>query len=259
MIISDNNINTALYNQFKSYIDKYISYSQEEESVNNISNKQIPVLQLYCVFELFKHIYDLSIITDEFDENIHTLNELFIKYDILRLDAELQKIDININDIISMFFNTTITTDLLIYKNANHSISKLKATIIPTIDILEDQDIDDDTQEIIYKGTTNEVSILVGYTDQPRPNIGLEWKSFSLYVRLGNTNYVEFYWNKLGTPKANTYPALITNTAGQILFTFTPSILNLLSVNVYDLRLFFTNNDDTTDVFINTNAINIKL
>lgn len=133
MILTRTN-NTTLYNAQKTYIDKYITGSQNEEFIRNYSYKQISVLKLYCAFNLAERLYNLSLLTDSTGTLLYTQSELFINYDVLTLAAELQKIDINFDTILKMFFATGITTDLLSYKNQHQSISKLdKLAIVPTV------------------------------------------------------------------------------------------------------------------------------
>jgi len=98
---------------------------------------------------------------------------------------------------------------------------------------------------------------MAGYENQPRPVIQDEWTNFSLYIRQDTTNIIEYWWDVNDTPKGSTYPATISNIAGEIIFTLTPTILNLLPVGIYSLRLFFTQNDSQTDIFDQIDVLNI--
>lgn len=127
MILINSNVtnNIDLYNTFKNYINTYLTYAYNEEYVCNYSYKHISVLKLYCTFNLINRIYDLSLLTDKDGNLLYTEEELINTYSIYYVAAELQKVNININDIWSMFFSSSITTDLITFKNKNQSISTI--------------------------------------------------------------------------------------------------------------------------------------
>lgn len=135
ILISSNPNNTLLYNAFHDYIDKYINTSQNEEFIRNYSYRQIAVLKLYCAFNIVERIYNLSLLEDLDGDPLYTEEALFSNYNILSLAAELQKVDININDILDLFtFTSSIRTDLLAFRNKYNDLSRLNKLITtPTI------------------------------------------------------------------------------------------------------------------------------
>ncbi len=259
ILIKPNINNVVLYNQFKTYIDKYITYSQNEEFIRNYSYSHVSVLKLYCAFNLINKVYESSLLKDIDNNDLYTISDLFSKYRIFEVAAELQKINININDILSIFFNISVTTDLLSFANKYNALSKLDK-LIPNIVVNNNADNNTIVDVVnIYKNTTQSLNILVGYSNQPRPVIQNEWKSFTLSIRKNGTDYIYYWWNITNTPVLNQYPATISNIAGQIIFTLNPTILALLDIGLYDLRLSFIENDNESDVFEQIGVLNILL
>jgi hypothetical protein len=132
MILADSNTtnNILLYNNFATYIDKYLDYATNEEYVRNYSYKQIAILKLYCTFNLINRIYELSLLTDEDGDLLYTTDELISNYKLLDVAAELQKINININDILVLFLVFTVTNDLIPFKNKYQSLSRLNYNLL---------------------------------------------------------------------------------------------------------------------------------
>lgn len=260
LIKSNTSNNVALYNSFKSYIDKYITSSHDEEWIRNYSYRQIAILKLYCAFNLVNTVYKQSLLTDINNTPLYTIDKIFENYQIYKVGAELQKINININDIFNIFFNNTITIDLLSYKNKHNSISRLDKITTVTDQIIDYQDNTNEVSTVpidIYKGTTRNLTMLVGYINEPRPIIASEWTLFTLSIKQNGTTLVNYWWNNTNTPVDEQYAATISNIAGQIIFQVTPTILNLLAVGLCDLRLFFTQTDSQTDIFDQIGALNI--
>lgn len=258
MIIAEsNNEIDALYARFEPYIIKHFNYIVTEESIRNYSYLQLPLLKLICAFELIKRLVEMYNIVDENYDKLYTLDELLIKYDIYSVSSELAKHNIDINHIIATFTSDfTITTSLEPFMNGNtikYRLNKIQDFVsLTTEDIIDDEPID------VYRGTTRFLSFFAGYDNEPRPYIQNEWSLLRLYIRKNNVNILEFYWdNASGTDGDGV--AIPTSTAGEITFELTPALIASLTTDgLYDIRLYFEDLDGLSDIFENTNAINIK-
>jgi len=125
LISSNTTNNISLYNKFKVYIDKYLTNASNEEFIRNYSYDHISVLKLYCAFNLVEYIYKLSLLTNIDTSLQYTIDELISKYNILEVNAEFQKNNIELNDVWSIFFGTTIPNNLYAFKNKYHSVTRL--------------------------------------------------------------------------------------------------------------------------------------
>ena len=254
MILSSYDVsnNVALYNNFKSYIDKYLQTAQNEEYIRNYSYTHIAVLKLYCAFDLIRKIYKLSLLTNDDTSLKYTIQYLINKYQIFNIGAELQKININISDIWFIFFGTTLNNDLIVFKNKHQSISRLPKLNINT------NAMEEITLPInIYNGTTRNLSVFAGYENEPAPVINNEWTMFTLSIRQNGINIVNYWWNNTNTPVSGQYAATISNTPGEIIFTLTPTIEDLLSIGIYYIILFFTDVNGQSDIFEQDQVLNI--
>lgn len=244
--------NGVLYNRFQSFIDKHLNYAILEEQIRNYSYKQFVVLKLYAAFNIVELLYN------KYNTNNYTLDELYLRYDIYSIAAELQKYNININDIFALFTNQiTITTDLKAFKTKYIPINRLSKLSTSTPIVVTSEDVNDDPINI-YQGTNRQLTAYAGYTGEPRPYIQTEWSVFRLYLIQTGTTYLTFYWDSSNGTEVGTYPVILTTIAGEIKFNITSALSAGLPLGLMDLRLEFTQNDTQSDVFENTNALNIK-
>lgn len=254
LLTKDTN-SVALYNQFEAYINKYISSQQQEEYVRNYSYSHISVLKLFCAFDLIRLVYKRSLSINPITNTNYTVNELISMFDLNSVTAELTKTNIDINDIWSLFFSSTLQSGLLSYQNKNQALGGQIETLFLSNNI---NSTNNEMEAItIYNGTTQTLDIMAGYENEPAPIIQNEWTSFTLSIRQNGVNIINFWWNNTNTPVAGQYPATISNIAGQIIFTLTPTLLNLLNVGLYDIRLFFIQTNSQSDIFDDLNVLNI--